>query len=490
MPPETASTTGSQVFHKATLGLFWNFLAYALSKGIVLVTTSILARLLAKSDFGVVALALVAINYLAVVKDLGLGMALIQQREGVEEAAHTVFTVNVVLGFVLSTLLFPLAPYIAAYFREPTATPVIRWLGLSFLISSLGSMHVIWLMRQLNYRQKMIPDLGSALVKGVVSIGLALAGMGVWALVWGQLVGAIVSVSLYWLVSPWRPRLTIHLPTLKNLLRFGTLLTLDDLLTVSIDNLGYLIIGKLFGMALLGTFTLAYRLPEMLLLSNLWVTASVTFPAFARVQGEQNELRRGFLASVKLVQLFAVPICLGLIITADPIVRVLFGAQWLDAIPVLRVLALYALVISLGYHIGDVYKAIGRPDILLKLSILTLALMVVFVLGGARFGLLGVAWGYVLAALIDRLVGLRLAARFVKVSPLDIFREMLPALHGGLLLVIVALPVLYATAPLPPFLRLTLVALSGAIAYLVVLWKSERQSLLKLLNLMRTPAEA
>src|SRR5215217_2616142 len=149
------------------------------------------------------------------------------------------------------------------------------------------------------------------------------------------------------------------------------------------------IVGRIFGLVPLSIYTLAYRLPEMLLIGNLWVMGGVVFPAFSTIQDQPNELRRGFLASVRYVELIAVPICLGLLIAADPIVRVVFGDQWLDAIPVLRVLAVYAWVYSLGYHVGGFYKAIGRPDILLRLSILTLVIIIPALLIGARFGIIG-----------------------------------------------------------------------------------------------------
>ena len=109
---------GRRVLQKTARGIFWNFIAYGLSKVVVLVTTSILARLLSKDDFGLVALAVVAINYLAVIKDLGLGVALIQRREDVNEAANTVFTINIIFGIFLSLVLIPIAPLVEMCIRD------------------------------------------------------------------------------------------------------------------------------------------------------------------------------------------------------------------------------------------------------------------------------------------------------------------------------------------------------------------------------------
>lgn len=483
--PVVEGQPGRGIARKTAWGFIWNFSAYFLGKLVVLITTSILARILAKSDFGLVAVAVVAINYLSVLKDLGLGVALIQRRGDVKEAANTVFTLNLFIGVFLFAVVIPLAPLVAAYFREPEVVPVLRWMGVSFIINALGSVHTNWLVRDLDYRRKLVPELGGALLKGVFSIGMAYLGYGVWSLVFGQIAGAVASVILVWIVLPWRPRLTIDRKVAGSFMKFGTSVTLVDVITQITDNLDYIIVGRMFGLVPLSIYTIAYRLPEMLLIGNLWVMGGVVFPAFSSIQDRPEELRRGFLASVRLVELLAVPVCLGLLIAAEPIVRVVFGDQWLEAIPVLRVLAVYAWVYSLGYHVGGFYKAIGRPDILLKLSILTLVIIIPSLLIGAQFGIIGVAIGHLVAVLIRRVISLGLATRLVNVSLMQIFRELKPALLGALVMAPVVLLVSYLTADFNPFLQLALIVPAGAISYLGVLWWIEKENLVRILRMVK-----
>ena len=476
-----------EIAHKTAWGFIWNFSAYFLGKIIVLITTAILARLLAKSDFGLVAVAVVAINYLSVLKDLGLGVALIQRKGDVQEAANTVFTINLFLGLALTAIVIPLAPFVAAYFHDPQVTPVLRWMGASFIVNALGSVHTNWLVRDLDYRRKLVPELGGALTKGVISIGMAYLGYGVWSLVFGQIAGALASLILVWIILPWRPRFVIDRNVAGSLMKFGASVTLIDIITQITDNIDYVIVGRFFGLVPLSIYTLAYRLPEMLLIGNLWVMGGVVFPAFSSIQDRPDDLRRGFLASVRVVELFAVPICLGLLIAADPIVRVVFGDQWLEAIPVLRVLAIYAWVYSLGYHVGGFYKAIGRPDILLRLSLLTLVIILPCLLLGARFGLIGVATGHLVAVLIRRIVSLALATRYVNVSLADIFGELRSSLLGAMVMGPIVFAVSYLSSDLNPFLQLIFIGLSGAISYLMVLWGIERENLTRLLRLVKIP---
>lgn len=468
---------------KAGRGILWNFLTFALGKISVLVTTAILARLLTKNDFGLVSVAVIAVNYLSIVKDLGLGVALIQKREDVTRASNTVFTINLILGFFLTGVSFIIAPWFSTLFNEPEVTPVLRWLGVSFAINALGAVHSAWLMREMDYRRKFIPDMGNSLVKTVASIVLAFSGAGVWALVLGQLLGSLASAILYWVITPWKPRLVIHADLAKGLLNFGSTVTLGDILGVIIDNLDYIIVGRIFGVEQLSVYQLAYRLPEVLLVGNLWVMSGVTYPAFSSIQNNMDEIRRAFLMSIRLIQLLTLPIALGLFLTADPIVRVVFGLNWLEVIPILRVLSIYALIYSFSYHVGDIYKATGRPYLLVWLSIAHLIVLAPSMLIGAYyFGPIGVAYGHVVAITFKRILGLGIAMRFVKVTPLEILRQYRPSFSGALLMIPVVLLASFFVKDLDPFVQLPILVAAGALAYFAVLWKIERENLMRLLK--------
>ncbi len=467
--------------HKVASGVVWNLLAFGFGKLTLLLVTSILARLLTKDEIGVVGAAVVAINYLTIIKDLGLGAALIQKRGDVNEAANTVFTINIILGFLLSLLVIPLAPFVGDYYNAPQVTSVLRWLGISFAINAFGAVHVVWLLRDLDYRRKALPEMGNSLVKAVVSIWMALAGFGVWSLVAGQIAGAVASVILVWILLPWRPRLSIDRGIAASLFKFSSSIVGSDVLTVFIDNVDYLIVGRLFGLAALGVYTFAYRLPELLVIGNLWILGTIAFPAFASIQDKPDEMRRGFLGSVRLVELIVTPIALGLIVAADPLVRVVFGQEWLDIIPILRVLAAYAWIYSIGFHVGGIYKAVGRPDILLKLSIFSIVIIVPSLLIGAHFfGVIGVAYGHLFAVIVRRVISLVVATRFVNVTVAEIFEQVRASLLAGLAMTLLALAVLYLTSDWSPLLQLLCVAIVGALVYLGLLWRTERENFTRL----------
>ena len=472
MTPDTASS--SSIAKRTTKNIGWNYLSFGLSKALGLLTIAILAHILPPESFGLIALATLAIDYLSVMSDLGLGAALIQQRGNIDEASNTVFTFNLLTGLLLTFFTALAAPYIGNFFHEPQVIPVLRWLGLTFTIKALGAVHNIRLRRTLNFRKKLIPDIGNTLIKGFISIGLALSGLGVWSLVIGQLVGAGIASTLLWVIVPWRPHLAIKREITGKLFRYGLTVMADNTLSILGDSFDYFIIGRVFNTVALGVYTLAYRLPEILVINILWVMTAVLFPAFSEIQTQAEKLRENFLAVIRYVELVITPICLGLFIAADPIIRVIFGEQWLEAIPIMRILSIYALIFSIGFHVGDIYKAIGRPDILLKVAIPVFIVRIILLWIGAQYSLIGVAIAHLVAGIVEITLRLIVAMKVVKITPRDILSQ-LRAFLGGVVLLAFAYPTLIITENTHPLLQLISVIFAGATGYLISIWFLERE---------------
>lgn len=486
LPPDPADADRfSGIVRTAAQGAAWNYVVFGVGRLLSLLTTAILARLLVPEDFGLVALASVAVGYLSVLKDFGLGAALIQRPDDTDATADTVFTWNLILGIALTGTTFFVAPLVADFFAEPRVTPLLRALGWVFVLNSLGTVHSLRLLKELEFKKKLLPDLAQSVVKGVTSVGLALGGAGVWALVGGQLVGVVAFVGTAWIVRPWLPRLTLAPGLARKLLRFGIAVLGIDALTVVNDSLDYVIVGRMIGSVELGIYTLAYRIPEMLVMSLLWVVATVAFPTFSALQTDPASVRRAFLGTTRYVSLIVAPMSIGLALTADPLVRVVWGEQWIDAIPVLRLLAVYVLIRSIGYHVGGIYKAMGKPRVLVGLGLLSLVVLLPSLLIGSLFGLVGVAIGHVVAAFIRTLIRLVAAQRLLRLRWSSILRETIPALAASAVLVAVAGPILVATQGLSSVSRLLIVIPSGVVAYLGTAALVDRESLTKAVGILR-----
>lgn len=477
-PTDQPQSSSHEIGEKVASNAAWNYLSFGLSKAINLVAVSILAHLLTPELFGVVALATLAIDYISILNDFGLGAALVQRRENIDEASNIAFTFNLLIAILLTSIIVLISPYVALFFHEPALTPILRWLGLGFTLNALGSVHKARLQRELRFGKKLLPELGHTLIKGGLSIGLAIMGYGAWSLVYGQLAGMSISALLLWIVVPWRPRPLIRSPISGQLFKYGFSVMMDRAFTVFADSFDYLLIGRFFNTVALGIYTLAYRLPDLLILNTLSVLAAVFFPAFSSIQNQPDVLRKSFLSTTRYVQLLVTPLCLGIFVAADPIIRLIFGEQWLQSIPIMQVLSLYTLALSVGFHVGDIYKAVGRPDILLKISLPIFFIRLIALWVGSQYSLIGIATGHLIAALIEVVIRAVVTINVIKVGLSEILNQ-LTAFIGGIVLLIFAEPVLYLTQEMAPWLRLTFVVLAGATGYLGTIWFTDRVAILK-----------
>lgn len=370
----------------------WNYLIFALSKSSTLLMTVVVARILSPTEFGIFALAILVVNLFDYVKDLGVASALVQNRREWRMLAPTGLSLSVIFGLVIAGLLAATADVAAAALGEPKLTGLIRVLAVGLAISALSTIPAAWLRRSMNFSARLVPEFAGAAAKTGLTIGLALAGFGVWSLAYGQLAAAIVMTVLYWWVARLRPGLAMDSAVARELIRFGLPVTAVTLLAYAIYNVDYLAIGERLGATELGLYTLAYRIPELLVLSLCVVVSEVLFSALSGLQHDRGALTGHYTQALTVVAALTIPLGTGLALTARPLVGTLYGAEYAASAPILSVLAVYTVVYSASFHAGDVFKAIGRPGILTAINAGKLAVLIGPIWWAAGHSALLVAW--------------------------------------------------------------------------------------------------
>jgi PST family polysaccharide transporter len=278
------------------------------------------------------------------------------------------------------------------------------------------------LRKSLDFRRVLVTDVARTVTQGVVSIVLAATGAGAWAIVWGYVAGSATWTASAWLVAGYRPHpdfvRRFSRPVAKRLLAYGAPAAAQGLLAALIFDVDYLIVGRVLGAEALGAYALAFRLPQVVIISVLGILSSVAFPLFSRARGEPARLKRGYLASIRLQSAYGAAAAVLLLMVAPMAVDVVFGAKWHASIVPLQALALYAAARSLGFGAVDVYKGIGRPGLAAGVALVRLAVLVPALLLAADRGIDAVAWTQAALALAfaigmqgaaARIIGLRLA---------------------------------------------------------------------------------
>jgi lipopolysaccharide exporter len=236
---------------------------------------------------------------------------------------------------------------------------------------------------------------------------------------------------------------------IRRLMGFGSHIALVGVLGTVLRNVDYLLIGRVLGTRALGLYTLAFRMPQLVVEGIATIVGQVAFPAFARVQDDPDRLRSGLLRGLRLSALAVVPLGVGLALVAGPSIHAVYGERWEPAIDVMRLLALYMVVQAASRLCGDVYKAIGRARLLSGLAVLKLAITVPLLAVAVHDGIVAVAAAQLVAAVACTAIDLVVAIRTIGVSTLDLLRAYAPSLRAGAALAAVGVAVDRATSGAP-----------------------------------------
>jgi O-antigen/teichoic acid export membrane protein len=454
---------GTRTMH----GMLWAYGAYVGGRGVVLVSTAILARLLTPADFGVVALALVFMSFMETLQDLGLTQALIVSSPAEEPArAQTTFIWTVTIGGLLAIAVSALAPLIAEFFGHAELRAIVPVLAVSFFIESLGATHDSLVRKRLDYRIRTFAEGADVLTRAATGVALALAGFGVWSLVLGYLIGTTARTATLWALVSFRPRLRFSGEHLGSLTRLGGVLTLVDVGVALGQNLDYLFVGRVLGAASLGLYTIGFRLPELLIMNIAVVAANVLFPAFSALEEERRE--SGFLLSLRYLSAIVFPLGLGLTLLAKPLVLVIFGAQWYHSIAVTQVLAAYAVFSTLNIPAGTIYKVSGRAWILLAVIVPYLIALFVALLLFTHEGILAVAICLTSVQAAAALTSIVMAGKILEVPYRRIVRAIAAPLGAALGMGVVVFPI--AEVVESNWAALLAGAAAGVTVYAGLLW--------------------
>jgi PST family polysaccharide transporter len=443
----------------------WNYLVFAASKSSTLVMTVVLARLLTPADFGLFALALLVLNIFDYAKDLGITLALVQRPGPWSRLAPTGLTLSGVFGVLASLGALSLAPAIAEGLRHPELTSLVRVLGAGLLISSLSTVPMAALRRNIDFRGRMLPEVSGAIIKTALSIGLAATGFGVWSLVWGQLAASIVTAILYWAVARTFLRPGFDPPAAAELIRFGAPATAVSLVAFAIYNCDYVAIGRLLGDEQLGFYTLAYRLPELVILMFCVTVSDVLFSSLSRWQHDPVALADHYMHSARLVLAVTAPLGLGMAALAPEAVAVLYGPPYAVMAPVLAILSVFTVIYSVTFHSGDVYKAIGRPGLLTVINLGKLAVLAPAVLWAAPRGIVAVALAVLAVEIVHCAARLVLIRWIIGVSFIRQARTFSGPLAAGSAMAAAVWAAAQLTGAGPVWLRLPALIVLGVAVY-------------------------
>lgn len=412
--------------HKKTaIGVIWNLLEQFGKRGISGIVTVVLARFLVPEEFGLIAMLTVFIQIANTLMDSGFRQALIQKKAADHTDFCTVFYTNIALGVLAYLILFSFAPLIARFYEEPRLILLIRVVGISIIINSFRIIQEAGLSKDLNFKVMVIASVPGSLISGVIAVGMAILGAGVWALVAHMLLAAFFTTLFLWFSYGWRPSLIFSVDSYKSLFGFGSKLFLSGLLNIIFQNIFVVVIAKMFSAQEAGYYFFAHKMQQIVVYQLNEAVLKVTFPALASIQDQQNKLKVGFRQLTQVLTFVVFPVVLFIAALAEPIFIVFLSDSWLPAVPYMQLLFISGLLVPLHSVNLNILKVKGRSDLFLYLEVIKKALVVIILLISTSYGIFAILFGKIVTSILGyipnsffakKLVGYSLKEQIVDIS--------------------------------------------------------------------------
>lgn len=372
-------------------GAIWMILFRFVNRGIGLVSTIILARLLVPADFGLVALATAITAAVELLSAFSLDVVLIQNQKAERRHYDTAWTFNAIMGGILAAGMFAAAPLAASFYGEPRLEAVIYALAAGTFLQGLENIGVVEFRKELAFHKDFYFQVAKKLIAFVTTVALALIFKNYWALVVGGLVSKAMGVALSFYIQAYRPRFS--LAAWRELFHFSKWLFINNGLFFANHKSADFILGKLSGAHGLGLYSLAYEISNLPSTELVAPINRAIFPGYAKMADDLPVLRQAFLNVIAAIALFALPAGAGIALVATPMVHLLLGDKWVETIPLIQILAFSGVVAALQTNKGSVYLALGRPRIMTALAGVHVGLLLPALLVGTHFmGVQGAAW--------------------------------------------------------------------------------------------------
>jgi O-antigen/teichoic acid export membrane protein len=408
----------------------------------------------------------------------------IQRDEVDRHILRQLFGILMLFNLALALVQLAAAPLAAAYYREPMVADLLRAQALLYITTPFIVLAYAILSRAMDFKRQAQVNVASAMLAAVAAIGGALAGWGVWTLVWAPLVGAyaralgltLAARSLMWPSLDFRGAGFI--------LKFGGFILVGQLFWFVQTQADIFIIGRLYDAYMLGIYSTALFLTQIFVNKVVPPLNEVAFAAYSRIKQHEGGVAPAFLRSLQMIMVIGLPVFTGFAVTAEPLVLVVLGAKWAETIPFVVLLAIAMPLMTMITLFGPASNAIGRPDIPTRNS-LAGAIILPAAFGIALYwGPIGIAYGWIAGYAVLLALAARWTLPVLGVSTRDVTRVLLPPLLACLAMAAAVLAVDHLLADPAQALRLGVLVATGVAVYAGWLLVFARPAMLEIVALV------
>jgi len=361
---------------KTVKGVGWSAADAFLGQGVTFLVGLILARLLSPAEYGLIGIVTIFTTVLTGIVDSGFSTALIRKKDVTDDDYNTMFITNMLMSLLMFIILFLCAPFIASFFERPELLNLTRVMGLLLFFQALSLVQYTRLSKRIDFKTKTKASLISAIISGIIGIGMAFTGFGVWALVGQQLSKQLLYTVCLWIFNKWRPTLRFNIDSFHYMWGFGWKLMLSGLLNSIWNQLYQVVVGKCYTPATLGQYSRSKEYASIFSHNFTSIIQRVTYPALAEVQDDKTRMVAAYRKVIKTSMFITAISMISLAAVAEPLIYCLIGPQWHQAATFLPLICISMSLYPLHAINLNMLQIQGHSDIFLILEIVKKVLSV------------------------------------------------------------------------------------------------------------------
>ncbi len=383
---------------KAKKGVIWYVLKTLGGQGSRFVTSIVLARILFPEDFGMMGMVLIVTRLAKRLGNFGFTQVLVQRKTIDDSVVRTTFTLNFLVFFAITAAIFFSAPFLANIVTNeadirllPQITDILRVIAFEFLLLSFYNVPNSLLKREMKFREESLIGMSADMVRYLSPIPMALAGLGVWSMVFGSLLGHTASVAGFYITTRWKPKFGLQRDIVREIFSFGAWMNIYSYVNYMINNIDYFMISKFLGAAQLGFYERAFNLMNAPRKRIGNMISTVLFSTYSRMQDQNERLLRAFDKVMRSVALISFPVMTWLYFVAPSLIPLLYGEKWLPTVLPTQIMCISGLIQSFAMIFNPALIAKGLVRQRTQAYFLSLLVLAGGVYYGARYSINGVA---------------------------------------------------------------------------------------------------
>jgi len=463
-------------------GVIWSTLDSAVGQALTLAIYVIMARLLSPQILGLVATGALALDFCRAVLIESIAIAVQARPHPKDEDYNASFWLIAAFSLVAAGALFATSNAVERLSGLNDLAVVLKGFSIVVAVQGLSRTHEAWLTRNQLFRSLAMRSLFSITLGGAVGITLAGNGYGVIALV-GQLVTtSLVSLVSLWTLTPWRPGFRFSRGDATELISYGRYVALTGITNFANANSDLIFVTWYTGAAGAGFYSLAKRLVNAVSTVIGNALNRVFFATVAGLQHDRKASSEALLDFVSYTSLLTAPIFAGIAALSPDLILTFFGEKWLASAPLLSIISVTGFLTTIGLYNHSVILAFGKPHWQTWLTLIYAASNIAIFIVAAPFGLVAIAVGYVVRALLLYPLSAGASLRILSIGVRRYAQALVPALAGSALMAATVVGASAMLPPLPAWLRLMVLIVLGAAVYLGIVLVIAREAVLRVVR--------